>query len=74
MSVQNGDVMLHIHRLACIIYTQCVGALLDTYIPYGVIACTGPRNALNFTRRSFPREWVGWLGTRLGLGTVVPTT
>ena len=28
MSVRNGDVMLHIHRLVCIIYTQCVGALL----------------------------------------------
>ena len=33
MSVRNGDVMLHIHRLVCIIYTQCVGALLLHTLP-----------------------------------------
>ena len=39
MSVRNGDVMLHIYRLVCIIYTQCVGALLLRHLHIYVTWC-----------------------------------
>ena len=50
MSVWKGEVMLHIHRLVCIIYTQCVGALLlHTLPPVGIYLIPCPKVMLRLS-------------------------